>query len=248
MDINKITPEKKKAIINDKFPLAAKYDPIWQLENEMGGPCLWLVEAVTRNMDLKPGMKVLDMGCGNAISSIFLAKEYGVQVFATDFDVSASENQKRIMAANVEHLVFPIHAEAHSLPYADAFFDAALCVNSYQFFGTSDTYFNNFFGKLLKSRGEIGLALFGIYKEFDDLVPDYLKEHWWNDFYFFHSLDWWKRHFKRCGIVDVDFSDDFDGLGNEIAMKWEPIPDRIKLVRTDAGRNISWFRIVLKTK
>lgn len=242
------TKEKKKAIINHKYPLAAKYDPEWQLENEMGSPCLWLTEAVAQKMNLKSGMKVLDMGCGKAVSSIFLAKEYGVQVFATDLWISASENQKRIEEAGVDHLVFPIHAEAHSLPYAEDFFDAVLCINSYQFYGTADTYFNQYFGKLIKQGGEIGFALFGIYKEFDDLVPGYLKEHWWNDFYYFHSLDWWKRHFKRCGSVDIQFSDDFNGDGNDIAMKWESIPDRMQLVRIDAGRNLSWFRIILRKK
>ena len=29
-------------------------------------------------MELEPGMRVLDMGCGKAISSIFLAKEFDV--------------------------------------------------------------------------------------------------------------------------------------------------------------------------
>ncbi|WBW95598.1 SAM-dependent methyltransferase [Oceanirhabdus sp. W0125-5] len=240
--------EKKKAIIDEKYPLAAKYDAEWQLENEMGSPCLWLVESVANKMNLKPGMRVLDMGCGNAISSIFLAKEFGVQVFATDLWVAASDNWKRICEAGVEHLVYPIHAEAHDLPFADGFFDAIVCINSYQFYGTADTYFNEYFGKLIKKDGQIGFALPGIYKEFDEMVPDYLKEHWWTDFYYFHSFDWWKRHFKRCGTVDIEFVDDFDGEGNSIMMKWEPIPDRMKLVRIDNGRNLSWIRMVLRKR
>lgn len=248
MEKEQITQAKKEAIINNKFILAAKYDAEWQLENEMGSPCLWLLEAISRKMDLKPGMKLLDMGCGRAISSIFLAKEFGVQVFANDLWVSASENLKRIREANVEHLVFPTQAEAHAMPYADEFFDAAVCINSYQFYGTADTYFNDYLGKLIKPGGQIGFALPGIYKEFDDLVPDYLKEYWWNSFYYFHSPDWWKRYFKRCGTVDIEFSDDFDGDGNEIMLQWEAIPDRMHMVRTDSGRNLSWFRIILKKR
>ena len=248
MEKETITQEKRDAIINAKYVLAAKYDPEWQLENEMGSPCLWLVEAIARKLNLKPGMKILDMGCGRAMTSIFLAKEFGVQVFANDLWVSASENLERIKEANVDHLVFPMRAEAHALPYADAFFDAALCVNSYQFFGTADTYFNDHLGKLVKPDGQIGFALPGIYKEFDDLVPDYLKEHWQPDFYYFHSLDWWKRHFKRCGTVDIDFADDFDGDGNEMMQQWEVIPDRMQLVRIDNARNLSWFRLIVKKR
>jgi len=248
MDKQQITPEKKKAIINDRFPLASKYDAEWQLENEMGSPCLWLTEAVSAKMNLKSGMKVLDLGCGTAMSSIFLAKEYGVKVFATDLWVKASENLKRIREANIEDLVFPINAEAHSLPYSEDFFDAVVCLNSYQFFGTADTYFNDHLGKLVKQGGEIGLALPGIFKEFDDLVPDYLKEHWWNDFYYFHSLDWWRRYFRRCGTVDIIFADDYDGYGSEMMPLWEVIPDRMHLIRTDNGRNLCWYRLVVKKR
>ena len=74
-------------------------------------------------------------------------------------------------------------AKAHQLPYADGFFDAAISVNSYQFFGTADTYFNEYFGKLVKRGGQIGFALPGIYREFEGVVPDYLEKHWWPDFY-----------------------------------------------------------------
>lgn len=248
MESEQITEEKKKAIINPKYPLAAKYDPAWQLENEMGSPNLWLTESIARKMELRPGMRVLDMGCGRAMSSIFLAKEFGVQVFATDLWVEVTDNLNRVQAAQMDHLVFPIHAEAHSLPYADGFFDAAICVNSYQFYGTADTYFNDYFGRLIKPGGQIGFALPGIYREFDDLAPDYLIEHWWSDFYYFHSLDWWKRHFRRCGTVDIEFADDFDGDGNAIILQWEEIPDRMQLARIDNGRNSCWFRLVLKKR
>lgn len=248
MEKEQITQAKREAIINSKYPRAATYDAAWQLENEDGSPCLWLTEALARKMDLKPGMRVLDMGCGSAMSSIFLAREFGVQVFANDLWVSASDNMKRIRDAGVDGLVFPIHAEAHDLPYADEFFDAAFCVNSYQFYGTADTYFNEYYGKLVKHGGQLGFALPGIYREFDDLVPEYLAAYWWKEFYYFHSLDWWTRLFRRSGTVDVEVADDFGGNGNEIMMQWEPIPDRMRLVRIDAGRNMTWLRIVLRRR
>jgi hypothetical protein len=57
-------------------------------------------------------------GCGNAVSSIFLAKEFGVQVWTTDLWIGASENWARVCEAGVEERVFPVHAEAHTLPFA----------------------------------------------------------------------------------------------------------------------------------
>jgi cyclopropane fatty-acyl-phospholipid synthase-like methyltransferase len=58
-------------------------------------------------------MRVLDLGCGRAASSIFLRREFGVQVWATDLWFSVSEKIQRIRDAGVEDGVFPIHA-AHS--------------------------------------------------------------------------------------------------------------------------------------
>lgn len=76
--------EKMNLLIDGKYPLSAKYDPEWIFENKMGCQCLWLAESLSQIMILKPGMRVLDMGCGNALTSIFLAKEFGVTVFAND--------------------------------------------------------------------------------------------------------------------------------------------------------------------
>jgi cyclopropane fatty-acyl-phospholipid synthase-like methyltransferase len=46
----------------------------------MGPNVLWLTEFVCEAMDLRAGMRVLDLGCGKALSSIFLAREFAVQV------------------------------------------------------------------------------------------------------------------------------------------------------------------------
>lgn len=98
--------EKMKLLIDEKYPLSAKYDLEWIYENKMGCQCLWLVESLSQIMTLKPGMRILDMGCGNALTSIFLAKEFGVTVFANDLWVSPTDNWKRICNAGVENLVF----------------------------------------------------------------------------------------------------------------------------------------------
>jgi len=50
-------------------PGLASYDPIWVLENLMGPNVLWLTEALTQRMQLTPGMRVLDLGCGKAVST-----------------------------------------------------------------------------------------------------------------------------------------------------------------------------------
>ena len=104
-----------------KYPKTEKYDNNWIQENWMGPNPLVLLEELCGHFDLKPGMKVLDMGCGKGLTSIFLAKEYGVTVFANDLWIDVTENLKRFEEAGVADKVYPIHAEAHALPYANDF-------------------------------------------------------------------------------------------------------------------------------
>ena len=91
----------------DAFPRSASYDAVWMLENVMGPNPLWLAEALSQVMDLQPGMRVMDLGCGRATSSIFLAREFQLQVWATDLWIGASDNWKRICAANAQQRCSP---------------------------------------------------------------------------------------------------------------------------------------------
>lgn len=66
------------AVTIEQFPRSAASDPMWVINSLMGPIVLWLTEFLVQAMNLRPGMRVLDMGCGTATSAIFLAKEFGV--------------------------------------------------------------------------------------------------------------------------------------------------------------------------
>jgi len=186
-----------------KYPKTEKYDPAWIEQNWMGPNPLWLTEDLCENLDLRPGMKVLDLGCGKGSTSIFLAKEYGVTVFATDLWISATDNRGRFEEAGVADKVIPIHAEAHALPYAEGFFDAVLAVDCYHYFGTSDTYFVDVFSKLAKPGGQLGVVIPGLKREFDKGYPDTLKDLWIPELFAFHSKDWWRDLWEKTGLCEI---------------------------------------------
>jgi cyclopropane fatty-acyl-phospholipid synthase-like methyltransferase len=157
----------------------------------MGPNAVWLTESLTQAMDLKPGMRVLDMGCGKALSSIFLAREFGVQVWANDWWIDATSNWKRVCEAGLQDQVFPLHAEAHALPYADGFFDAILSMDAYHYFGTDDLYLGGHCARLLKPGGQIGIIVPGVVTEIGDELPSHLVPFWEDDFYYIKILLSW---------------------------------------------------------
>jgi SAM-dependent methyltransferase len=246
----------------EQFPLSSKYDPVWVLENEMEPSALWLTEWLCQAMDLKPGMRVLDMGCGKAMSSIFLAKEFGVQVWATDLWVEASENWKRIREARVEDKVYPIYAEAHSLPYPEEFFDVIVSLDSYQYYGTDDLYLS-YVVKYLRPSGQIGIVVPGLMRDFRGPVPEHLTRRqksggvfWGQDCWCFHSANWWLHLWDRTGLVEVELADTIpegwrlwlqferarDALGNR------RFPSDVEVLEADGGRYLGFVRMVARRK
>jgi len=142
-------------LTHDRYLRSNSYDSDWVIGNNMGPNALWLTEELTNTLRIEPGMKVLDLGCGRAMSSIFIAKEFEAQVWAADLWISASDNLERIAGAGVQDLVIPVDAEAHSLPFAKGYFDVIVSMDAFHYFGTADLYLG-YIVDFLKSGGRIG--------------------------------------------------------------------------------------------
>jgi SAM-dependent methyltransferase len=242
----------EKMVRNERYPRASGYPARWMLDGNMGPNPLWLAESLSSVMTLEPGMRVLDMGCGAALSSIFLAKEFGVEVWATDLWVKASENWQRITEAGLAGRVHPIFAEAHALPFADGFFDALVSYDAYQYFGTDDLYLG-YYSRFVQPGGRIGMVVPGLAVEPTSLPPAHLVDHWEWDFCAWHSPDWWRHHWEKTGLVDVDVCDRLpDGWSDW--SRWNEACDvdrgeehaTAALLRADAGRLLGFTRVVAR--
>jgi cyclopropane fatty-acyl-phospholipid synthase-like methyltransferase len=122
------------------FPRSARYDREWVVRNSIGENVLYNLESLTEVLRIEPGMRVLDLACGKAVSSIFMAREFDVQVWAVDSAVSATDNYRRICENACENKVFPLPADARRLPFPKGFFDLVVIIDSYTYFGTDDKY------------------------------------------------------------------------------------------------------------
>ncbi|MDX5417597.1 MAG: methyltransferase domain-containing protein [Hymenobacteraceae bacterium] len=197
--------------IRHAFPKASQYDPEWVRKHSMGENVLFNLESLTKSLDLKPGMRVLDLGCGKAISSIFLAMEFGVTVWAVDEAVSASDNYERIRSEGCEDKVFPLEIDARSLPFPEEYFDAVIVVDSYTYFGTDEKYLP-YIARFIKPQGHIAIVDVCFTKEIEnpEQAPDFLQEDYQNYWYFIHTIAWWRRLWEKTGLVQIEAANELE--------------------------------------
>lgn len=212
-----------------------------------GANPLWLTEWLATAMDLRPGMRVLDLGCGRAASSIFLRREFGVQVWAADLWFNVSENGQRIRDSGVADGVFPIHADARSLPFDADFFDAIVCIDSFVYFGTGELYLN-YLARFVKKEGQVGIAGAGLTQEISGPVPEHLRPWWTNDLWCLHSPGWWRRHWERTGIMKIEVADTLPD-GWRLWLDWHRVvapgnEAEIKALEADQGDYLGYVRLV----
>lgn len=236
---------------HSRYPLSNKYNSDWILQNAMGSHCLWLQESLTQVMNLKPDMRVLDMGCGKAISSIFLAKEFDVRVCAADLRISPTDNWKRICEMGLEDKVFPIRADANDLPFADHYFDVMVSINSLFLYATGETFLKEHLLRNIKPGGEIGIIVPSFLREYSDNYPESYKPYI-DDFGIrgWHTEGWWKNHLEKTGLVDVILADHLaENEGKELyhksAYMWNAHEEPFNVV---AWEDITFARIIAKRK
>ena len=234
--------------VSERFPRASAYHPDWVMAGVSGASnALCMAEWLCEVMELRPGMRVLDLGCGRAVSSVFLRREYGVQVWATDLWFGPSENWQRIRDAGTEDGVFPIHADARSLPFAADFFDAVISLDSFPYYGTDDLYLSAL-ARFVKPGGMVGIAGAGLVQEIDGPLPEHLRGWWTPDLWCLHSAAWWQRHWERTGLLDVTTADTMPD-GWQVWLDWHRViaPNNaveIQALESDQGAYLGYIRAV----
>ena len=247
----------------ERFPRSNRYASNWVLQNEMGPNPLWLTELLSEKMVFEPGMRVLDLACGRALSSIFLAAEFGVEVWACDLWISPDDNWVRIRDAGVESSVVPMKAEAHDLPFAAGFFDAIVCIDAFFYFGTDDLYLS-YLSRFLSPDGQLGISQPGLARELNGAIPCHLDEPvgdgdgeaFWvpGVSHSHHSVAWWRAHFERSTVFAVEHAEAVDS-GWEIWLDWETArngrgltgyPSDAPALRADGGEWLTLLTLVAR--
>src|SRR3546814_3442283 len=89
-------------------------------------------------MSILPGSRVLDLGSGRGATSVFLAKELGVEVWAADLWISPAVVEPMLRDLGLSGQVHPVQADARALPFEDGFFDVIVSIDAWEYFGTDE--------------------------------------------------------------------------------------------------------------
>lgn len=176
-----------------------KYKKYFTKEYMMGPNALRLLdELVTDNPRAVSKGNVLDLGCGAALSSLYLANETTAdKIWALDLWVSATDNWKRIQENGLEDRIIPIHGDALAMPFAHEYFDAVVSVDTYHYFGCEDNIFSEKILPFLKKGGYALIAVPGIKEEPVGEMKALMEEWAGDETYMFKTTKWWAEHIAK---------------------------------------------------
>lgn len=165
------------------------------IEDKIMGPNpIKLTEELLEHHRIPQDATVMDLGSGQGITSVFLAKEYGFRVFAADLWSDPSENMRFFEEMGLtSQQIIPIKADATALPFADEFFDAVVCTDSYNYFGRDEEYLGKKLLPLVKHGGLIYITIPGMKRDCHEQLPAELLLSWTPEqLDYLHDAEYWR--------------------------------------------------------
>lgn len=236
------------------YELSKKYDTP-ELQSKIMGPNpVKLEEELLIGHEIPKGAVVCDLGSGQGLTSVFLAKEYGFKVYAADLWSDPEENRVFFSEMGLsEKQIIPVKADATDLPFDKEFFDAVVSTDSYNYFGRDPEYLDAKLLPFVKKGGLIYIAIPGMKKDCHDNLPKELLLSWTPEqLEYMHDVDYWKNIVsmsKDSEVVSVKEMESND----EVWADWlkqeneYAIGDR-KSMEAGGGKYLNFISIVLRKK
>ena len=211
-----------------------------------------LEEELLLGNKIPKGAPVCDLGSGQGLTSVFLAKEYGFRVYAADLWSDPEENRKFFDSMGLDKdQIIPVKADATDLPFEKNFFDAVVSTDSYNYFGRDESYLDGKLLPFLRSGGYIYIAIPGMKKDCHDNLPPELLLSWTPEqMDYMHDIDYWLKTVSACRGAEVLEVSEMES-NEEVWADWlkqdneYAIGDR-KSMEAGAGQYLNFIKIVLR--
>lgn len=165
---------------------------------------LLLAELLADVLQLQPGDRVLDLGCGRGQSTVFFATRCRVDVVSLDLWIPASERVDAAAAAGVADRVVALQGDiARGVPIEAGSLDAIVSLQAFHCFGGTP-WVVRYLTSLLKPGGRLAIAQGCFRREVEVLPPLFCATDGWNAEYAkYHCPSWWQRHLESNGPLTV---------------------------------------------
>ena len=188
------------------FPKANSFDSSLVASTIMGPNPLKMCEELLVDAPEPAGSIVCDLACGCGITSVMLAKHFGFTTYAVDLWNEAETNQEFFASQGLTtDQIVAVKADAsQGLPFSEGFFDAVVCIDSYNYFGRDPRYLGEKLLPYVKRGGCIYLAIAGMVQDCHDDLPECLTVSWTPDqMDYMHDMSWWKAMFDQTPEAEV---------------------------------------------
>ena len=236
------------------YILSQKYDTPALMAKIMGPNPIKLTEELLRESRIPKGAAVCDLGSGQGLTSVFMAKEYGYKVYAADLWSDSEENRRffREMGLTDEQIV-PVKADAAALPFAADFFDAVVTTDSYNYFGRDPEYLDTKLLPFVKPGGYIYIAIPGMKQDCHDRLPAELLLSWTPEqLDYLHDVAYWTAMVRQCRGAEVIAVEEMES-NEEVWADWlkqeneYAVGDR-KAMEAGGGKYLNFIQIVLQKR
>lgn len=188
-----------------RYERCEKYDSEMVKQKIMGPNPIKLLEELMMQNRTPEGALVMDLGSGQGLTSVFLAREYGFRVIAADLWSDPTDNKRFFDGMGLsDREILPVKADAEALPFAHGTFDAVACTDSYNYFGRDPEYLGTKLLPFLKPGGYIYIAVPGMVKDCHDDLPEALLRSWTAEqLDYIHDADYWKAIFAATPAAQI---------------------------------------------
>lgn len=236
------------------YVLSQKYTAPELMAKIMGPNPIKLEEELLHDCKIPRNAVVCDLGSGQGLTSVFLAKEYGFQVYAADLWSDPEENREffRSMGLCNEQII-PVKADTEALPFEKEFFDGVVSTDSYNYFGRDKEYLDNKLLPYVKCGGYIYIAIPGMKKDCHDHLPPELLLSWTPEqLDYMHDTKYWTNMVSCCRDAEVVTVSEMES-NDEVWADWlkqeneYAVGDR-KAMEAGGGKYLNFIKIVLRKK
>ena len=237
-----------------EYVRSKKYETPELMAKIMGPNPIKLEEELLSDNKIPAGSVVCDLGSGQGLTSVFMAKEYGFTVYAADLWSDPAENSVFFEKMGISSgEVIPVKADAENLPFEKSFFDAVVSIDSYNYFGRDPKYLDEKLLPFVKNGGLIYIAIPGMKKDCHENLPKELLLSWTPEqLEYMHDADYWRKMVSRSVGAEVISVNEMES-NDEVWADWlkqeneYAIGDR-KAMEAGGGKHLNFISIILRKR